>query len=147
MAAAAASLLDRRFSAFTKTLLQAAGSATVSALIAKAVIKPLFGRPFPHAYVYGMHGHFGWHTSLLPQQSAFPSTHAALTAAMACVFAASFPRWGGLCILVVTIIDLLLVAGGWHFVSDVIAGNLLGFSLAMISLSLAAMVNSNAGRG
>ena len=63
---------------------------------------------------------------------AFPSTHAALTTAGLPVLGLYFPRARIASGLGVIAIDAGLVAGGWHFIGDVLAGNIVGFTIAVL---------------
>jgi len=132
-------VLTRRFPEWAEAISLSVIAATISLGLATMIFKPLFERPDPHRFVYRLRDNFGWHTQGLPF-SAFPSTHAALAAAGLIVWGLYFPRWKTPCIVCLFAIDVLLVIGGWHFISDVLAGNLVGVTVGALGYQVAAML-------
>lgn len=94
-----------------------------------AILKLFFGVPNPAAVLQGSRHAF----DLLEgtASSSFPSGHMVLAGAFAGVFMrlyrASVAPLAGL----LTLAAVLLIAGDWHFVSDVIAGGFLGISAGL----------------
>jgi len=120
-------------------------AAVASLYLTERLVKPLFSRPDPITYVYHLRHTFGWYSPNLVISS-FPSTHAALGAAAISVLGLYFPRLRFAGVVVVVVIDTLLVLGSWHFVSDVIAGSLLGFTIALIAYSAVETLKKRAHR-
>jgi len=125
-------LIIQRIPRWAQALLLSGVAAVASLILTEWIIKPLFSRPDPLTYVYHLRRTFGWHTPGLVVSS-FPSTHAALAAAAISVVGLYFARLRGAGVVAALVIDVLLVLGNWHFVSDVLAGNLLGFTIAVIT--------------
>lgn len=98
----------------------------------KTALKWAFGRTWPETWVdnnpsliangvYGFHPfHFG------KAYQSFPSGHAAATFAVISILWLSRPNWRGLYAAVGGLVCLALVGLNFHFVSDVIAGVMLG---------------------
>ena len=95
------------------------------------VLKPFFGVQNPVAVVRGARHTFNFASGLA--SSSFPSGHMVLAGAFVGVFmklyAASIRPLSVLLLLAAA----LLVAGGWHFVSDVIMGGFLGVSAGILA--------------
>jgi membrane-associated phospholipid phosphatase len=92
----------------------------------------VFGRYWPETWhdnnpsLIGT-GAYGFHVFQVGDDvGSFPSGHAARILAFATVFWISYPRMRWLCIVFVTPMLVALVALNYHFVGDVIAGNVLG---------------------
>jgi membrane-associated phospholipid phosphatase len=116
---------------FEKTLALACLSSICAYAVNSIVLKVVFGVPTVADVLHGTP-----HLALFLQGSAnssFPSGHMALSAAFAGVFMRLYPRsiWplGAL----LTLGAGLLVLGGWHFVSDVIAGTFAGISAGLLA--------------
>jgi membrane-associated phospholipid phosphatase len=121
-------LVTRHFPRLAEAMLLSAVAAVASIHLAD-LAKRLAAHPGPGRFVHYLRDHFGWHNQAIGL-GGFPSTHAAIAAAGLSVMAFYFPRARSACLLGGLAIDLLLVAGGWHFISDVLAGNILGFTIA-----------------
>jgi len=95
------------------------------------VLKVFFGVPDPIAVMHGA-GH-AFHLWAGEETSSFPSGHMVLAGAFAGVFMRLYKItiWPLAALLLVA--AGLLVAGGWHFLSDVIAGAFLGLSAGMLA--------------
>ena len=63
---------------------------------------------------------------------AFPSGHTAAVCAVAGVFWAAYPSFRPLCVGIVVAAAVPLILSDFHFVSDVIAGGLLGASVSAL---------------
>jgi len=95
------------------------------------ILKVVFGVPIPADVMQGAQHAFNfWHGT---PDSSFPSGHMVLAGA----FAGTFMRLYRVSILPLALLllcgTLLLVLGGWHFVSDVIAGTFAGVSAGLLA--------------
>src|SRR5206468_11069134 len=79
--------------------------------------------------------------------SSFPSGHASLAAAMACVASRRHPRLGPLMWLLVAWIGVSRVVLGVHYPSDVLAGVLLGYLLGAWALRFEVILGGAAAGG
>lgn len=94
------------------------------------VLKPFFGVQVPRAVLHGArHAFFAMSLT----QYSFPSGHMVLAGAFAGVFMRLYRAsiWPLTALLMLA--AALLVVGGWHFVSDVIAGAFLGVSAGILA--------------
>jgi len=95
------------------------------------VLKPFFGVPTPTDVMEGTRHAFNF--MMGSANSSFPSGHMILAGAFAGVFMrlhrASLWAFCGL----LAFAACLLIIGGWHFVSDVIAGTFIGVSAGMLA--------------
>jgi len=95
------------------------------------VLKPLFGVPTPSDVVEGARHAFNF--MMGSAESSFPSGHMTLAGAFAGVFMrlhrASFWPFTALLALAAC----MLIVGGWHFVSDVVAGTFIGVSAGILA--------------
>ena len=95
------------------------------------MLKHFFGVPNPVAVLHGTQHAFNLLSG--SSNSSFPSGHMVL----ACAFAGVFMRLYRTSILplsaLLLIAAVLLVAGNWHFVSDVIAGAFVGVSAGLLA--------------
>lgn len=95
------------------------------------VLKPFFGVATPADVMHGARHTFNLAMGLA--NASFPSGHMVLAGAFAGVFMrlyrASIRPFSGLLLLAAG----LLVLGGWHFVSDVIAGTFIGVSAGILA--------------
>ncbi|HVS76014.1 MAG TPA: phosphatase PAP2 family protein [Steroidobacteraceae bacterium] len=126
-----ARLVRGRISPFGEALAIACLTSICAYGINSDVLKPLFGVPSPIALVRGAPHAF----KLLmgSAQSSFPSGHMVLAGAFAGVlirmYRASIAPLSALLLAAAG----LLVIGGWHFLSDVVAGAFLGISAGMLA--------------
>lgn len=99
--------------------------------VGDGVLKLFFGIPNPDSVASGArHAVNFWQGS---RQSGFPSGHMMLAAGFAGVFmrlyrVSIWPLSFLLCVAAT-----LLIVGGWHFLSDVIAGTFLGISVGLLA--------------
>ncbi len=102
---------------------------TLSDQLSSSVIKPAVRRVRPciaFADLEMVHTPTGVHRS-----PSFPSSHAANSAAAATLFALFYPRRRLLCFIIAAAVAYSRVYVGVHYVSDVLAGALLGFLCAV----------------
>lgn len=95
------------------------------------VLKIFFGVPNPGDVVHGARHAFNiWMGS---DRSSFPSGHMVLAAAFAGVFMRLNARSIRLLSALLLLAAGLLLFGGWHFLSDIIAGGFLGTSAGVLA--------------
>jgi membrane-associated phospholipid phosphatase len=96
-----------------------------------SILKLFFGVENPAAVLHGTRHAFNLLTG--SSNSSFPSGHMVLASAFAGVFMrlyrTSILPFSGLLLIAA----VLLIAGEWHFVSDVIAGTFLGISTGLLA--------------
>jgi membrane-associated phospholipid phosphatase len=115
------------------------GRATAAACIASicayainsTVLKPMFG-VLPTGYVQAGWPHVAHFLQGSPDSS-FPSGHMALAGAFAGVLMRHYPKAVWLLAAGLAGAGLLLIAGTWHFVSDVLAGTFFGVSTGLFA--------------
>jgi len=107
----------------------------VSTVLIKDQLKLMFGRTWPEMFinngVYGFH-YFHYGRSF----ESFPSGHAAVAAAVLFIPWFLFSKLRAAMMTCIVAIDIGLVMLNLHFLSDVIAGSFLGFSIALFTISL-----------
>lgn len=127
----AARLVRGHLSRFAEALAIACLTSICAYGINGDVLKPLFGVPDPLALMQGAAHRFQF--LMGSAQSSFPSGHMILAGSFAGVLFRMYR---------VSIVPLsallaaaggLLIVGGWHFLSDVIAGAFLGISAGMLA--------------
>jgi len=105
-----------------------------SVCLVEFLFKPMFCRAVPMQYlwdhVYGFH----W---LQWCDGSFPSGHADQAAAILTVAWVYYPRWRWLYLLAMAGLAFALMAGEWHFLSDVIAGGFVGAFSAWLVMRFA----------
>jgi membrane-associated phospholipid phosphatase len=115
-----------------QTLLVAIAANLVVTNAIKWLLKGVFGRTWPSSWLgnnpsliaNGVYGFFPFHFD--PAHGSFPSGHAAAALAVISILWLSRPRWRWLYALIGLAIGAALVVLNYHFVSDVIAGAMLG---------------------
>jgi membrane-associated phospholipid phosphatase len=115
-----------------QTLLVAIAVNAVATNLIKSLLKGVFGRTWPTSWLgnnpslidNGVYGFFPFHFD--PAYGSFPSGHAAVTLAVLSILWLSLPRWRWLYAAIGIAICAALVFLNYHFVSDVIAGSMLG---------------------
>jgi membrane-associated phospholipid phosphatase len=116
-----------------------AGLVAVPALVASGllarVVKILVGRPRPGVVDEGL-AH--WGPSLAAGYNSFPSGHATAAFTLAAVLAAASPSWRLVLYSLAVLIAFSRVAVDAHFVSDVVAGGLLGWVAGRVASCVAA---------
>jgi membrane-associated phospholipid phosphatase len=95
------------------------------------ILKVFFGVPNPADVMQGAAHHFNfWMGS---ESSSFPSGHMVLAAAFAGFFMRRYQASIWLFSALLLIAAGLLLVGGWHFLSDIIAGAFLGTSAGILA--------------
>ena len=91
---------------------------------------PLYGHPS-----YLTDGSYGFNFFTAgPAFNAFPSGHTAAVCALAAVLWMTYPRFRLLYAAGATTVAIALIAGDFHFLSDVLGGGFLGVSVALLIL-------------
>jgi membrane-associated phospholipid phosphatase len=90
------------------------------------LLKIVFGRPVPLTH-HGAVGTFNFFQG--DNHSSFPSGHMALLGALASIVWQSYPRTRLILIPLLCLAGAAIVAGNWHYVSDLIAGAVLGLTV------------------
>lgn len=114
---------------------EALGVACIASICAYGVndqvFKPFFGVSSPLAVVHGARHDF--HLAMGTAASSFPSGHMVLAGAFAGAFMRLYPPSTRVLTGLLLLAAALLVAGDWHFVSDVIMGAFVGVSAGMLA--------------
>ncbi len=126
-----ARLVRGHISRFAETLTIACIASICAYGVNSLVLKPFFGIPNPTAVLHG--ARHALHLMKGSPMSGFPSGHMVLAGAFAGVFMPLYRKsiWplGALLGLAAA----LLVAGDWHFLSDVVGGSFLGISAGVLA--------------
>jgi membrane-associated phospholipid phosphatase len=113
-----------------------AGFVTVWALIASGLIarvfKILIGRARPGAEAIDH-----WAPSFSAAYNSFPSGHATSAFTVAAILAVVAPRWRGAVYVAAAVIAFSRVAVDAHFLSDAVAGGLLGWATGRLAMGIA----------
>ncbi len=116
----------------TQTLLLAIAANLLATFAIKSLLKSAFGRTWPETWLndnpsFIADGAYGFHPFQFDAAyQSFPSGHAAATFAVVSILWLSRPRWRWLYGLVGGAVCAALVGLNYHFVSDVLAGAMLG---------------------
>lgn len=114
---------------------EALGVACVASICAyevnDQVFKPLFGVATPLEVVHG--ARHGFNLLMGTAGSSFPSGHMVLAGAFAGAFLRLYPASSRLLSGLLLLAAAMLVAGDWHFLSDVIMGTFIGVSAGMLA--------------
>lgn len=114
-----------------------------SLCLVEFVLKPLFGRTLPSAYLrIGQYG-FHWFRSGRAFGS-FPSGHADQASAILSVLWVVYPRWRWAYAAAFSALAIALMVGEWHFLSDIVAGGYIGTTAGLVVMRI---WNSAAERG
>lgn len=102
------------------------GLAMASGLgLTEYALKPLFGRTLPEAFLHrGLYGFHWLHGG--DAYGSFPSGHSVQIMSMASVFWVAYPRWRPFWAACAAATATALVLAERHFVSDVLAGGMVG---------------------
>jgi membrane-associated phospholipid phosphatase len=129
-----AAISGRRFSKPETTVAMSVLSMVCTVLV-KDQLKVMFGRTWPEMFINsGVYGFNYFHYG--HSFESFPSGHAALAAAALFVPWFLFSKLRAAMITCIVAVDIGLVMLNLHFLSDVIAGSFLGFSIALFTISL-----------
>jgi membrane-associated phospholipid phosphatase len=101
--------------------------------LADDALKILFGRARPYVWLAGDDSGFGFFR-YGSKFASFPSGHTTTSVAAALALGAMFPRWRPLFLVAALLIALSRIALDVHYLSDVIAGALLGAAVAFWAL-------------
>lgn len=104
--------------------------ASILAYASNHLLKIVFGRPVPLT-VRQINGQLVFHFFHGNHHSSFPSGHMALLAAFATVLWQSYPGMRLFLPAVLCVAGAAMVAGNWHYVSDIIAGAALGIAMGL----------------
>jgi len=94
------------------------------------LLKPLFGRLQPWEWFARGTYAFQWLSD--GNMGSFPSGHSVQMAAIGTVFWNFYPRWRWVYTSVILVVSTALVAGNWHYMSDVIAGLFVGVTAGLV---------------
>lgn len=117
---------------FLRTGLAGVAAVIASGLLAQ-LIKHLVGRPRPRMDLSSL-ALAG--PTLDSDFHSFPSGHAATSFALAVVLARRFPRWSWLFYSLAALVSLGRVVGGSHYLSDILAGAMVGLLSGLVMLLL-----------
>ncbi len=115
------------------TLTIAAYSALGGFAVNSYLLKPFFSRSRALTALSTGNGFF--HAVPYADYS-FPSGHSVIVAAILVTLWRYYPRWYPLYVAAMAVVTFLLLAGGWHFLSDIIAGSLWGALAAYVTARL-----------
>jgi membrane-associated phospholipid phosphatase len=126
-----ARLLRGHISVFGETLAVACLVSMCAYVVNDHILKVFFGVPNPADVMQGAAHHFNfWMGS---DGSSFPSGHMVLAAAFAGFFMRRYRASIWLFSALLLIAAGLLLVGGWHFLSDIIAGAFLGTTAGILA--------------
>lgn len=135
LAGAAFLLAGRRLPKWIEAAMLAGIAALLALWLTHDLLKPLFGRIVPVDYLKSGRYAFHWFHSSGGYDS-FPSGHAARAAAILTVLWVYFPRGRWLYAGAMATLTVALMMGRWHFLSDVLAGGLVGVALGGGTMAL-----------
>ena len=125
----AAARLSGKAGDFSRTLMLACG-ASILAYGANHVLKIVFGRPVPLT-TPPVQQLPVFHFFQGDNHSSFPSSHMALLGAFAGVLMQAYPGTRPFLLMGLCLAGAAMVAGNWHYLSDIIAGAALGFGAGL----------------
>jgi membrane-associated phospholipid phosphatase len=115
-----------------KTCLLACTTSVLTYTLNYVVLKFVFGRQNPTAF-YQSHIAGTFHLFRGDDGSSFPSSHMMLAAAFLGVFIRLYPRARAASLFLILVAAVAMVAGDWHYVSDLIAGSFLGLTAGLMA--------------
>jgi membrane-associated phospholipid phosphatase len=115
-----------RLVTWKRALLLVSFSVLWSLAVVELVLKRLAGRLGPDAWLFRHQYGFHWFYGRSPRFQSFPSGEAALLAAVLGVLWVLYPRARWLYVVAFVVEAIALVTLRWHFMSDVLAGGLVG---------------------
>lgn len=134
----------KRFPRWAEAAIVLGIAEAASYYLAEHYLKPFFARPDPARFLYQLRYGLGWHGR---SNGIFPSAHAAVAAAGLSVAGLYFERIRKACIAGLGVIAVLLVIGRWHYLSDVVAGTMLGITVAMLVTGTMGWLKARPGHG
>ncbi len=134
-------LLRRPLSRLLAVLLLSGVSLGIGAII-KDQLKFVFGRTWPETWINnnpslirdGVSGFNFFHGGA--GYASFPSGHMTATCAVMSVFWFAYPRFRPLYVVVVAVVAIGLMGANYHFVSDMIAGGFIGWTVGWLAVRL-----------
>ncbi|MFC2968319.1 phosphatase PAP2 family protein [Acidimangrovimonas pyrenivorans] len=135
LAGAAFLIAGRRLPKWVEAAMLAGIAALLALWLTHDLLKPFFGRIVPIDYLKSGRYAFRWFSSNSGNDS-FPSGHAARAAAILTVLWVYFPRGRWLYAGAMAVLTVGLMMGRWHFLSDVLAGGLVGVALGGGTMAL-----------
>lgn len=128
-----------RYSKITGVALTA-GFAGGSAIVLNTfLLKPFFGRSEPWEFAArGAYGFHFFHASA--RFGSFPSGHSVMLAAFIAVLWSSYPKGRPIYATLIVGLSLALIFGEYHFLSDIVAGLFVGWTVGMIAMHLVAQL-------
>jgi membrane-associated phospholipid phosphatase len=134
-------LTGRRITRPLAVLLLSGVSLAAGAVI-KDQLKFVFGRTWPETWINnnpslirdGVSGFNFFHGGA--GYAAFPSGHMTATCAVMAVLWFAYPRFRPIYVLVIAIVAIGLMGANYHFVSDMIAGGFIGWSVGWLATRL-----------
>jgi membrane-associated phospholipid phosphatase len=126
-------LRNETASRLSEALTVAAYSALSGFAINSFLLKVIFAREQVDHF---LRGHGGFFRAASGADYSFPSGHSVLVAAILVTLWRYYPRWYPLYIAAMATVTFLLLAGGWHFLSDIVAGGLWGALAAQVTALL-----------
>lgn len=122
-------ILGRRLPRWAEAAMLAGIALLVALWLTHDLLKPLFGRTVPNLYLQSGRYAFLWfHRG--SDYGSFPSGHATQAAALLAVVWAFYPRWRWVCGGAMAVLAAALMLGRWHYLSDVLAGGMVGAAVA-----------------
>jgi membrane-associated phospholipid phosphatase len=133
-------LLRGSVTTFEKTLVLASFASICSYAVNDHVLKICFGVPTPPEVMVGTRHRF--HVFAGTEGSSFPSGHMVLASAFAGVVMARYQVAIKYLSALLLVGAVLLLAGGWHFLSDVLVGAFVGLTAGLAAGRLAVHVTT-----
>jgi membrane-associated phospholipid phosphatase len=118
-----------------RTLLIAGCSSLLAFEANDTILKVIFGRQNPTAFLYQPTNHL-FNFLRGDEHSSFPSGHMVMATAFAVVIIRLHPRTAPLLIALLCLGALALLIGDWHFASDIVAGAFEGWTAGLIAAEL-----------
>jgi membrane-associated phospholipid phosphatase len=115
-----------------KVFLIACSASVMAYTLNDIVLKIVFGRQSPTKF-YQSHIAGVFHLFRGDDGSSFPSGHMVLAAAFLGVFVRLYPRVRYASLFALLLAAFAMVAGDWHFISDLIAGTFLGATAGLMA--------------
>ncbi len=113
-------------------LLRSCGTVVPLAFLAKVVLQYVFGRPDPHVWLlYHLPPRFHWFRANAGY-GCFPSGHMTVFTALMTTLLHYYPRYRRVIMALLLLLALALIVTNYHFLSDVIAGAVLGVVACII---------------
>jgi membrane-associated phospholipid phosphatase len=124
----------RGLSRFSRTLVLSGFALAWGVCTTEFLLKPLFGRSPPSEwFIHGAYV-FSWFSHA--DDASFPSGHAVQMAAVGSVFWNAYPRWRWVYAGSALVLCAALVAGNWHYMSDIVAGLFVGVTAGLVVQAL-----------